>query len=193
MTRIFSQLLERVLVWSRHPKAPWYLGGLSFAESSFFPVPPDVMLIPMVLARPGHAWRLATLTTLTSVAGGIAGFAIGALALDLVEPWIRDLGYWAAYERARGWFEDWGVWAVLLAGFSPVPYKIFTIAGGAMAMSLPPFILASAAGRGGRFFLVAALVRWGGPAMVDRLRRYVDLIGWALVMACILLYFALRG
>ena len=193
LIRVFSRLFDRVIRWSRHPRAPWFLGGLSFAESSFFPIPPDVMLVPMVLARPERGWWLAGLTTVTSVLGGVAGFAIGALAMDVAEPWIRDLGYWAAYQRAQGWFTSWGIWAVLLAGFSPVPYKIFTVAAGAMSMSLAPFVIASAVGRGGRFFLVAAIIRLGGPAAVDHLRRYIDIIGWGLVVAGIVAYFFLRG
>ncbi len=93
MTRIFSRLYDRVLIWARHPRAPWYLGGLSFAESSFFPIPPDVMLAPMVLARPQRAWFLASLTTVTSVIGGIAGFAIGMVAMEWVQPWLDKFGY----------------------------------------------------------------------------------------------------
>ena len=111
--------------WSRHPKAPLYLGGLSFAESSFFPVPPDVMLAPMCLANPQRAWRLALLTTLTSVAGGVFGYLIGYFAFDAIEPWLRASRYWGAYAQAVAWFEAWGFWAIFIAGFSPIPYKVF--------------------------------------------------------------------
>ncbi len=179
--RIFGPLYDRVLAWSARPGARWYLGALSFAESSFFPVPPDVMLAPMTLARPESAYRLALLTTLASVAGGLLGYAIGYFALDAVEPWLQAAGYWEGYQQVRGWFGEWGFWAVLAAGFSPVPYKLFTIAAGALSMSLPAFALASLVGRGGRFFLVAALVRWGGPPMEARLRRNVEFLGWLLV------------
>src|SRR5210317_613069 len=91
--KIFSRLYDLVITWSRHPHAPWYLGGLSFAESSFFPIPPDVMLAPMVLAERERAWKLALITTVASVAGGLAGFLIGALAIDWVSPWLERLGY----------------------------------------------------------------------------------------------------
>ena len=98
--KIFSPLYERAMVWSRHRRAPWFLGGLSFAESSFFPIPPDVMLAPMCLANPHRAWWFALLTTLTSVAGGLFGYLIGYYAFDLIEPWLRGSNYWSAYEQA---------------------------------------------------------------------------------------------
>jgi len=191
--RIFSVLMDKVLEWAKHPKAPWYLGGLSFAESSFFPIPPDVMLAPMVLAKPESAWRLAAITTISSVIGGLAGFAIGAFALDMIEPVLRDWGKWETYELARAWFEEWGFWAIFAAGFSPIPYKIFTIAAGAMSMALLPFAFASLIGRGMRFFLVAGLVAWGGPKVEEKLRRYVDVIGWGCVVLIVVAYFLLKG
>ena len=131
--RIFSKLYTKVMQLAAHPHAVRYLAGLSFAESSFFPVPPDVMLAPMTLATPRRAWFLAALTTAASVLGGMAGYAIGLLAFDLIEPFLHRAGYWPAYLHAREWFRNWGFWAVLLAGFSPVPYKIFTIAAGVAA------------------------------------------------------------
>lgn len=172
--------------WSRHPRAPWYLGGLSFAESSFFPIPPDVMLAPMALANPRRAMWFALLTTLTSVAGGLFGYAIGYFAFDAIQPWLRDSSYWPAYEQAVRWFEDWGFWAIFIAGFSPIPYKVFTIAAGVASMALLPFTLASLIGRGGRFFLVAGLMAWGGERMEGVLRHYVDRIGWATVIVVVL-------
>jgi membrane protein YqaA with SNARE-associated domain len=191
--KIFSKLMDRVLEWSRHPKAPWYLGALSFAESSFFPIPPDVMLAPMVMARRDRAWSLAAITTVTSVAGGLAGFMIGVWFIDAIIPWLQEYGYWDAYERARAWFAEWGFWAVLAAGFSPIPYKVFTIAAGAMGMPVAPFALASAVGRASRFYLVAALLYWGGPGFDAILRRYVDLLGWLFVVLLIVGYLILRN
>lgn len=175
--------------WAAHPRAPWYLATLSFAESSFFPVPPDVMLAPMTLAQRNKAWRYAALTTIASVAGGLAGYAIGYFALGAITPWLQELGYWDDYLRVREWFETWGFWAILLAGFSPVPYKLFTIAGGALSMFLPVFLLGSLLGRGGRFFLVAGLVKAGGERLESGLRRYIDGIGWAVVALLTLAYF----
>lgn len=190
---LFGPLYDRVLVWAGHRHASWFLGGLSFAESSFFPVPPDVMLVPMSLARPDRAFRLALLTTVTSVIGGLFGYAVGYFALDVVEPWLRSAGYWDGYLEVRGWFERWGFWAVLAAGFSPVPYKLFTIAAGALAMSVPVFAAASLVGRGGRFFLVAWLIRLGGAPMADRLRRNVEYLGWLLVGLLLLAWFLARA
>jgi membrane protein YqaA with SNARE-associated domain len=179
--KLFSPLYRRAMVWSLHPHAPRYLGAMSFAESSFFPVPPDVMLAPMCLANPRRAWYFALLTTLASVAGGLFGYAIGLFALDAVMPWLQHSRYWSSYQTAVEWFERWGVAAVFIAGFSPIPYKVFTIAAGALSMAALPFALASLVGRGLRFFLVAGLMAWGGARMEALLHRYVDRLGWATV------------
>lgn len=191
--RLFGPLYTRVMGWSRHPRAPWLLGGLSFAESSFFPVPPDVMLAPMAMARPKRAMVLALITTLASVVGGILGWFIGAFALEAVQPLLVEHGHQPAFQRATAWFADWGFWAILIAGFSPIPYKVFTIAAGALAMSLPGFILASFLGRGLRFFLVAGLMARGGPRMEEALGRWVDWLGWAGVVLLVAAWLLLRG
>lgn len=191
--RIFSALYDRAMRWAAHPHASRYLAGLSFAESSFFPIPPDVMLAPMALAKPARAWYYAALTTAASVLGGVLGYFIGVFAFELVEPVLREAGYWEHYLTARDWFERWGFWAVFIAGFSPIPYKVFTIAAGAIGMSMPLFVLASAVGRGGRFFLVSALMRWGGERMQQVLRTYMDRIGWVTVVLAVVLYFALSN
>lgn len=180
--KLFTPLYDWVLGLAGHRHASWWLGGLSFAESSFFPIPPDVMLAPMALANRGRAFWYAWLTTAASVAGGLAGYLIGALLLGSIEPWLLESGYAPAYLKARGWFDDYGIWIVLVAGFSPIPYKVFTISAGAAAMNLPLFLLASVIGRGARFFLVAGLIYLGGPKMADNLRRYVDIIGWVVVV-----------
>jgi membrane protein YqaA with SNARE-associated domain len=185
-------MYDRVLGWSRHRHAPRYLGALSFAESSFFPIPPDVMLAPMSLARPERAWYYAMLTTVASVLGGMLGYLIGVFAFEAVEPLIRESGYWDAYQRAGEWFDTWGFWAVFLAGFSPIPYKIFTISAGVIGMSFLPFVLASAIGRGTRFYLVAGLMRWGGPQMERTLRQYIDHLGWILILAVIAAYLIIK-
>ncbi len=190
--RLFGPLYDRVLSWAGHPHAPRYLGVLSFAESSFFPVPPDVMLAPMTLARPEAAGRYALLTTVASVIGGLAGYAIGHFAMDLAEPWMRSVGYWDGYLEVRHWFERWGFWAVLAAGFSPIPYKLFTIAAGTLSMFLPAFVAASVVGRGARFFLVAYLVRWGGPAVERRMKTHIEIFGWMFVGLIVIAYLLLR-
>jgi membrane protein YqaA with SNARE-associated domain len=178
---MFSSLYDKVLGWSRHPHAPWYLGGLSFAESSFFPIPPDVMLAPMSLARPRKALWYAMLTTVASVVGGIAGYLIGVTLFEVIEPWLHQVGNYDKYLTAKQWFDEWGFWAIFLAGFSPIPYKIFTITAGAIAMPFAPFVIASFIGRGSRFFLVSLLMSWGGEKMEAKLRHYIDWIGWGLV------------
>ncbi len=186
--RLFSSLYSRAMEWSRHPHAPRYLAGLSFAESSFFPIPPDVMLAPMSLATPKRAWYFAALTTLASVLGGLLGYLIGLFAFDVIQPYLHEWGYWQAYERAQGWFDQWGFWAIFLAGFSPIPYKVFTITAGVISMALLPFVLASAIGRGARFFMVAGLMAWGGERMERALHRYVDLLGWLMVVVFVVVF-----
>jgi membrane protein YqaA with SNARE-associated domain len=160
---------------------------MSFAESSFFPIPPDVMLAPMCLADRARAWRFAAITTVTSLAGGILGYVIGLFLFELVEPWLQTSHYWSPYLKARDWFDQWGVWAVFVAGFSPIPYKVFTIAAGATMLSFPGFVVASFVGRGARFFLVAGLIVAGGERMATLLPRYVERIGWAVVLLALLI------
>jgi membrane protein YqaA with SNARE-associated domain len=191
--KIFSPLYARAMQWSRHRHAPWYLGGLSFAESSFFPIPPDVMLAPMSLAQPRRAWLFALITTLASVAGGLFGYLIGSYAFHLVEPLIRDGRYWDGYITAQAWFDRWGFWAVFLAGFSPIPYKVFTIAAGAVSMAVLPFAIASFIGRGARFFLVAGLMALGGARMEAALHRYVDWMGWVTVAIAVVVVMMING
>jgi len=176
--RIFSRLYDRALVWSRHPHAERYLAAVSFSESSFFPIPPDVLLAPMTLARPRQWLRLAALTTVTSVLGGLLGYLIGFAALEAVTPLLHRVGYWEHFETAHAWFERYGFWAIFAAGFTPIPYKVFTVAAGAAHMALLPFALGSLVGRGARYALVAGLVRWGGAPIEHHIRRYIDGIGW---------------
>lgn len=188
---MFTALYEKVMRWSRHRHAMWILGGLSFAESSFFPVPPDVLLAPMSLAQPEKALHFALLTTLASVAGGIFGYLIGYYFLDMIILWLENSHYWEGYLTAKEWFSEWGFWAVFLAGFSPIPYKVFTITAGALAMAFVPFVIASLVGRGARFFLVAFLLSMGGERLEKRLYLYINRIGWSavfLVVAGVLIY-----
>lgn len=187
--KIFSPMYDVVLKWSAHPKAVRYLAFISFLESIIFPIPVDVMLAPMALAKPHRAWSLAAITTLASVAGGIVGFALGYFAFDmLVAPMIEAAGYQERYEQAVNWFTNYGFWVVFIAGFSPIPYKVFTVSAGALHMAILPFILASAVGRAGRFFLVAGLIYWGGEAMEKKLRSMIDLIGWIVVALIVVAY-----
>ena len=185
--KLFSTLYNKVLNWARHPKAPRYLGILSFAESSFFPIPPDIMLMPMVLAKPKNWLYLATLTTVTSVLGGITGYFIGLFAFETLQPLIVQWGYGEKIELAKSLFEEWGIWIIFAAGFSPIPYKIFTITGGALSMALIPFIFASIIGRGARFFTISALLAWSGPKMEPVILRYIEWLGWIVVGALVLI------
>ncbi len=179
--KLFEPLYRRVIGWAQHRHAIRYLAALSFAESSFFPIPPDVMLAPMCLADRIKAWRFALVTTIASLAGGILGYFIGHFLFDAIEPWLQTTHYWEAYLIGREWFSQYGVWAVFVAGFSPIPYKIFTITAGAVALNLPGFIVASLIGRGARFFLVSGLIVAGGDKMQELLPRYIERIGWAVV------------
>ncbi|MCG5537137.1 YqaA family protein [Halorhodospira sp. 9622] len=184
--RLFGPLYSWTVRWAGHRRAPWALGGLSVAESSVFPIPPDVLLAPMSLARPNRAAAFALIATVGSVLGGLIGYALGHFALYLVEPWIAAADYEQAYRTAVDWFQDWGFWVVLVAGFSPIPYKVFTVAAGATGVALVPFVVASLLGRGARFFLVAGLVAWGGARLEPWLLRHVERIGWISVVLLLL-------
>lgn len=152
------------------------------------------MLAPMCLADRSRAWRFAAITTITSLLGGIAGYAIGFYLFELIEPWLHEMGYWPAYLNGKEWFDRWGVWAVLIAGFSPIPYKIFTISAGVAVLNFPGFVIASLIGRGARFFLVAGLVVAGGERIEQLLPKYVERIGWATIGLAVAIgaYLALR-
>ncbi len=194
--KLFGPLYDKAISWSRHQHAPYYLGALSFAESSFFPIPPDVMLIPMSTAEPHKSLRFALITTLASVMGGVAGYLLGVFALEMIEPWLRaSPKYWASYQSLQQTFDQWGVWAVIVAGFSPIPYKLFTISAGALSLAFLPFVIASVIGRGARFFLEAVLIRWLGPSVEPVIRRYIERIGWAtvVILLCVILIFKLKG
>lgn len=173
---------------ARRKQAPWYLAVLSYLESFILPFPPpDVMLAPMSLAKPDRAMRFATLTLLASVVGGITGYLIGAFLFDQVSPLLVEWGYQDKFELVMQWFDIWGFWAVLIAGFSPVPYKLFTLSAGVLSLAIIPFILASIIGRGLRFFLLAWCLARFGPAIEPKLVQYIERIGWAVVFILLIL------
>ncbi len=163
-------LLRRLYDWcmaaAHKPHAMWTMGAISFAESSFFPVPPDVMLIPMALARPDRAFVMAAWCTVSSVAGGLVGYAIGALLYDSVGGWLIQLyGYGDKVEGFRAAYAEWGAWIILLKGLTPIPYKIVTITSGFAGYNLALFIVFSVIARAGRFFFLAFLLhRYGVQA-----------------------------
>ena len=172
-------MLRRLYDWvmglaaSRH--APSALFAVSFAESSFFPVPPDVMLAPMVLARPDKAWRYAALCTLASVLGGCLGYAIGFFLQDAAL-WLMTLsGHEGGLAQFQCWYGKYGVWVILIKGLTPIPYKLVTIASGLAQFAFPMFIAASVVTRGARFFLVAAVVKRFGPAMLPVIEKRLAL------------------
>ena len=189
---MFLKLYDRVISLSAHRRAPSILSVLSFTESSFFPVPPDVMLIPMCLAKPKKAWGYAALCTLFSVLGGMAGYLIGKLAFGWIEPWLMESHYADTFSNAVAAFETYGFWYILLAGFTPIPYKIFTISAGVVGMPWLAFIGGSVVGRGGRFFLVAGLIRLGGERLASKMRKYIDLIGWVMIVLAIIVFVILK-
>ena len=152
------RLYRTTLRWAQHRYASAYLALVSAAEASFFPVPPDIMLVPMTLARPKRVLYYALLTTLASVAGALVGYAIGHFLFEAwALPYIQARGYEAHYSEVTQAFKTWGSWGVLVAAFTPIPYKVFTVAAGVGAMPLLPFVLASLLGRGLRYALVAGL------------------------------------
>jgi len=190
---LFRPLYDLVLKWSRHPHAERYLGAMSFAESSFFPIPVDVMLAPMCLADRERWIRYASIATVFSVLGGLGGYAIGWGMFEAIEPWLRESHYWEDFEVASQWLNDYGVWVVFAMGFSPLPYKVATIAAGVAVINLPGFFIGSVVGRAARFFLVAGLVRLGGENFESTLSKYVERIGWATVaVIVILVWFMMR-
>lgn len=168
-------LLRRLYDWcidaAHKPHAMWMLGAIAFAESSFFPVPPDVMLIPMSLARPQRAYVMALWCTVASVCGGLLGYAIGAVLYDSVGHWLIQLyGYGNKVEAFRHAYAQWGAWIILLKGLTPIPYKIVTITSGFANYNLGLFIVFSIIARGTRFFVLAFLLHRYG----ERARHFIE-------------------
>lgn len=173
---------------ARMRQASTYLAILSYLESFILPFPPpDVMLAPMSVARPDRAMRFATITLVASVVGGMTGYIIGAFLFDQAQPLIIEWGYQERFNTVMHWFEIWGFWAVLIAGFSPVPYKIFTISAGVLSLAILPFLVASVIGRGVRFFLLAWCLAKFGPAIEAKLVNYIERIGWTIVIILIVI------
>jgi membrane protein YqaA with SNARE-associated domain len=163
---MFRRLYDWTLSLASRPAAPWALGVVSFAESSFFPVPPDVMFVPMALARPDRVWLYASVMTATSVLGGLLGYAIGALLYDSVGQWLfRVYGLTQGAEAFRAAYAEYGHWVILLKGLTPIPYKLVTITSGFAGYDLFWFTVLSIVTRGARFFVLGALLSRFGPAI----------------------------
>lgn len=176
--KIFQPLFERAIVWARHKHAPALLTFLSFIEAIFFPVPPELMLAPMCVAQPRRGFYFASLSLLGSMAGMFIGYAIGFYAIELAMPFIEKMGYAAQFDSIKQEAAANGFWLLLIAGFTPVPFKIFTLASGAVGMPLLPFFFGGAIGRGKRVFLVAGAIRLGGEKAEATLRRHIEPVGW---------------
>jgi membrane protein YqaA with SNARE-associated domain len=182
-------MLRRIYDWcvaaADKPHALWVLGAVSFAESSFFPVPPDIMLLPMSLARPQRAWLFATLCTATSVAGGVLGYAIGAMLYDSVGHWLINLyGLGDKVEAFRAGYAEWGAWIILLKGLTPIPYKLVTITSGFAGYNIWLFVMCSIIARGGRFFAVAVLLNRYGDMIRAEVEKRLGL--WVAVLVIVL-------
>jgi membrane protein YqaA with SNARE-associated domain len=190
---MFKDLYHWTLKLAESRHAPLALGLVAFAESSFFPIPPDAILVPMSLARPNRALVYALICTVGSVAGGILGYAIGALLFETVGQWLIHLyGYGARVDEIKAVYAQWGWAFILIKGVTPIPYKIVTITSGVLAYSLPLFVLLSLVTRGARFFFVAALLHRFGERLKAIFERYFGLF-IALLLAAIVVGFVLAA
>ena len=190
---MLRRLYHRMLALAGSRRAGLWLSLVSFAESSFFPVPPDALLVPMVLARPDRAWRLAFVCTVASVAGGALGYLIGYALFDvLAEPILQAYHYEGAFAAFQAKYAEWGLWVILVKGLTPIPYKIVTIASGAARFNFLLFMLASIATRGTRFFLVAGLLRRYGETVRDFIERRLTLVTSAVAAGVVGGFLALK-
>jgi membrane protein YqaA with SNARE-associated domain len=190
--KLFTPFYERAMRWAQHPRAPTYLGALSFAEAVVFPVPPEVMLVPMTLARPRRGMWFASISLFWSMLGALLGYAIGYYAIDLAMPLIERLGYADEFEGVKRTAADNGFWFLLIGGFTPIPFKLLTLASGAVHMPLLPFLAGAIIGRGKRVYLVAGLVMLGGERAERALHRYIEPVGWIALALLVVLVVALR-
>ena len=183
---MIRRLYDWTMAQADHPRALWVLALVSFLESSVFPIPPDVLMIPMILARPSRAWLIAGVCLLSSVLGGLLGYAIGALAYEQIgQPVLSAMGKADAMAEFNTRFNDFGFWPVLIAGMTPFPYKVITIMSGWTGLPLTTFIVTSVVARGARFFLVAALLWKFGAPIRDFIERRLGLM-FALFVAILL-------
>ncbi|VAW57047.1 hypothetical protein MNBD_GAMMA07-1878 [hydrothermal vent metagenome] len=178
---IFAGLYAQCMRWAEHPHRERYLVGVSVFESFIFPLPTALLMIPMVIATPDKALRLATITTIMSVFGAAIGYLLGWGAMSVIEPWITQMGWLEQLESARVDFAAYGVLAVGIGAFTPAPFKIFTVTAGMLSMSFIPFLLVSLVGRAAHFYLIAYAMAWAGPKMEPVVRKYIELLGWAII------------
>jgi membrane protein YqaA with SNARE-associated domain len=190
---MLRNLYHRVLALAASPGAPWWLAGIAFAEASFFPIPPDALLIPMALARPRRAWTFALICTLGSVCGGALGYYIGYAVFDqLAKPVLALYGYGDKFAAFQALYAKWGLWVILIKGMTPIPYKIVTIASGAAGFNFWVFMMASAITRGARFFIVATLLHFWGEAVKEFIERRLTLVTTGVAVGVVGGFVALR-
>ena len=190
--KLFAPWYERALRWSKHPKAPALLGFLSFIEAIFFPIPPEVMLAPMSLAQPRRALWFATISLFGSTLGMIVGYLVGMYAIDLAQPFMERLGWWEKFLEVKEVAAEHGFWLLLVGGFTPIPFKILTLASGAVGMPLLPFFAGALIGRGKRVYLVAGLIRWGGERTEAWVHKWIEPIGWFALALLVALVVAIK-
>jgi membrane protein YqaA with SNARE-associated domain len=189
---MFRKLYDWTMRLAGTRQAPAALAVISFAESSFFPVPPDVMLAPMVLARPNRAFVYAGICTAASVVGGLLGYAIGVHLAPLGHFILRIFGHPEGEAEFRHWFDQWGLWVILIKGATPIPYKLVTITAGFARFDLFTFVWASILTRGLRFFGVAAILKYFGPALLEEFERRLNLYATLLLVLLVGGFLALR-
>jgi membrane protein YqaA with SNARE-associated domain len=190
---MLKKLYDWTLAKAESPASEKWLAGISFAESSFFPIPIDLMMIPMILARPSKAFRLATITLIASVIGAMVGYGIGAFLFEAIgRPIIEFYGYSAQFDAFRERYAEYGILIVLIGGFTPVPFKVVTIASGVVAMNPLVFFLAAVPARGGRFYLVAALLWKFGEPIREFIEKRLGLVTSAFVALGIAGFVALK-
>lgn len=190
---MLRRLYDRVIALAGSRRAPVWLAVVAFAESSFFPIPPDVLLVPMALARPERAYRLALLCTVASVIGGMLGYLIGyGLYETVAAPLIHFYHYEAAADAFVQRFQEYGLWVILVKGLTPIPYKIVTIASGMAHFSFPVFVAASIVTRGARFFVLAALLRYFGAPARTFIEQRLTLVTTVTLVAIVFGFVVLR-
>lgn len=186
MRLMIKSIYQWFIAAADKPYALWLLGAVSFAESSFFPIPPDVMLLPMALARPQKAWLYASICTVASVVGGVVGYLIGAVLYDSVGHWVIQMyGYGDKVEAFRAGYAEYGAWIILLKGFTPIPYKLVTITSGFASYNIWMFVLLSIITRGARFFFLAVILNrygdWIREVIEKRLTLWVSMAAIAVI------------
>ena len=189
---MLRKLYDRVMTLAGSRHAPVALAAVSFAESSFFPIPPDVMLAPMVLARPEKAYLYAGICSLASVLGGCLGYAIGYFLEPVGLAVLRFMGHADGQQAFQAWFAQWGLWVILIKGLTPIPYKLVTIASGLAHFSFVTFLWASVVTRSARFFLTATVLKYLGPQILEQVERRLALFAGMGVVALVALVVILK-